>query len=596
MRCGIYVRVSTDDQKDNGYSIDSQLRMIKEYCERNNYIIVSTYNDAGYSGKDLMRPEMQRLLQDIKSKKLDKLVAIKVDRLTRNNFDGFWLLNYCEEHDVKIELILEPYDVSTANGEMIFGMNLVFGQRERKEIGARTKRAMEEMALEHIHPSKAPYGYIRNKETGHLEIEPIEAQVVKEIFDLCKKGHSTRNIATIMKDNNAYLKQGKWASDRVYKILTNSVYIGIFEYGKYKRKPQDILRVENYCEPIIDKKVWNLTRANLEKNKHPNYGEHIHLFTNLIKCPECGNILSSTISYKKDKNNNRIEYYHVTCKNPNCKNKGLHYSSDKIEKKLGRILDELTRYMYEHKSELITSNTSKSKEINDIEKALIKLKNKEKKLVDLYISSNLNVDAINTKNEMIKKEILKLENKKKQIDPDNSNKEYTLELIKKLDCEMKNDDVIFHNKLGLSFVWDSLNRKAKKEILNRLIKNIEISRDKNYNIEIENIKFTDEFISKSSNEYLSYLNDILRDNNIGITYKEMIDNERLKELSNNYYSLSLLKLENNEYTDKEISFYTELIQEHFYFDGVIECQYYDGKNITDRLILIPRTRVINYEK
>ncbi len=174
MRCGIYVRVSTDDQRDNGYSINSQLRMIKEYCEKNEYDIVDVYNDAGHSGKDLMRPEMQRLLKDIKSKKIDKLVAIKVDRLTRNNYD------------VKIELILEPYDVSTANGEMIFGMNLVFGQRERKEIGARTKRAMEEMALERIHPSKAPYGYIRNKETGHLEVEPIEVEVVKEIFELCK--------------------------------------------------------------------------------------------------------------------------------------------------------------------------------------------------------------------------------------------------------------------------------------------------------------------------------------------------------------------------------------------------------------------------
>ena len=99
---------------------------------------------------------------------------------------------------------------------MIYGMNLVFGQRERKEIGARTKRAMEEMAMEHIHPSKAPYGYTRNKETGHLEIEPIEAEVVKEIFELCKERHSTRNIAIIMKDNNAYLKQGKWKADRVY--------------------------------------------------------------------------------------------------------------------------------------------------------------------------------------------------------------------------------------------------------------------------------------------------------------------------------------------------------------------------------------------
>lgn len=124
MRCGIYVRVSTDDQRDNGYSIDSQLRMIKEYCEKNEYDIVDVYNDAGHSGKDLMRPEMQRLLKDIKSKKIDKLVAIKVDRLTRNNYDGFWLLNYCEKHDVKIELILEPYDVSTAKNNTLFFTNI----------------------------------------------------------------------------------------------------------------------------------------------------------------------------------------------------------------------------------------------------------------------------------------------------------------------------------------------------------------------------------------------------------------------------------------------------------------------------------------
>lgn len=138
--------------------------MLKEYCEKNDYSIVDVYNDTGNSGKDLMRSEMQKLFTDINAKKIDKLIAIKVDRLTRNNYDGFWLLNYCEEHDVKIELILEPYDISTVNGEMIFGMNLVFGQHERKEIGVRTKRAMEEI-----------YGYVRNIDIGHLEIEPIEA-------------------------------------------------------------------------------------------------------------------------------------------------------------------------------------------------------------------------------------------------------------------------------------------------------------------------------------------------------------------------------------------------------------------------------------
>ena len=279
--------------------------------------------------------------------------------------------------------------MSTANGEMIFGMNLVFGQRERKEIGARTKRAMEEMALERIHPSKAPYGYIRNKETGHLEVEPIEAEVVKEIFELCKQGNSTRGIATIMKDNNVYLKQGKWKFDRVYKILTNSIYIGVFECGKYKRKPQDILRVENYCEPIIDEVTLNATRNVLVKNKHSNYEEYIHLFSGLVKCPICGEIMSSSESFKYPNGKQKV-YYHLRCKNHNCSGFGLHYNTEKIETKLKQVLEELTLFMLYMDNEIITCNSIKSDDVKDIEKAIEKLKLQEKRLVDLYLEKDEN--------------------------------------------------------------------------------------------------------------------------------------------------------------------------------------------------------------
>ena len=594
MRCGIYVRVSTDDQRDNGYSIDSQLRMIKEYCEKNEYDIVDVYNDAGHSGKDLMRPEMQRLLKDIKSKKIDKLVAIKVDRLTRNNYDGFWLLNYCEEHDVKIELILEPYDVSTANGEMIFGMNLVFGQRERKEIGARTKRAMEEMALECIHPSKAPYGYIRNKETGHLEVEPIEAEVVKEIFELCKQGNSTRSIATIMKDNNAYLKQGKWKSDRVYKILTNSIYIGIFEYGKYKRKLQDILRVENYCEPIIDEVTWNATRNVLVKNKHSNYGEYIHLFSGLVKCPICGEIMSSSESFKYPSGKQKV-YYHLRCKNHNCSGFGLHYNTEKIETKLKQVLEELTLFMLSMDNEIITCNSTKSDDVKDIEKAIEKLKLQEKRLVDLYLSSNLDVETINHKNDVIKKEIDKLNQKKVRLDPDNNSKEYTIELVKKLDCTEKNNTLFFTNikNIGFAFLYDLLSREAKRDMIHRLISMIEIKRDKNYNIDIKNIKFTDEFITKSSKEYLKYLNNIMNDNNIGIKFHKEIDEIELKNMESNYDILSIMKMKNEEYSNEFLENFITKSQEHLYIDGIVSCPYIEKNVIKDVLILVPKNELIN---
>ena len=594
MRCGVYARVSTDDQGDNGYSIDSQLRMIKEYCEKNEYDIVDVYNDVGYSGKDLMRPERQRLLKDIKSKKIDKLVAIKVDRLTRNNYDGFWLLNYCEEHDVKIELILEPYDVSTANGEMIFGMNLVFGQRERKEIGARTKRAMEEMALERIHHSKAPYGYIRNKETGHLEVEPIEAEVVKEIFELCKQGNSTRGIATIMKDNNAYLKQGKWKSDRVYKILTNSIYIGIFEYGKYKRKSQDILRVENYCEPIIDEVTWNATRNVLVKNKHSNYGEYIHLFSGLVKCPICGEIMSSSESFKYPNGKQKV-YYHLRYKNHNCSGFGLHYNTEKIEIKLKQVLEELTLFMLSMDNEIITCNSTKSDDVKDIEKAIEKLKLQEKRLVDLYLSSNLDVETINHKNNVIKKEIDKLNQKKVRLDPDNNSKEYTIELVKKLDCTEKNNTLFFTNikKIGFTFLYDLLSREAKRDMIHRLISMIEIKRDKNYNIGIKDIKFTDEFITKSSKEYLKYLNNIMNDNNIGIKFHKEIDEIELKNMESNYDILSIKKMKHKEYSNKFLEEFISKSQEHLYIDGIVSCPYIEENVIKDILILVPKNELIN---
>lgn len=440
--------------------------------------------------------------------------------------------------------------------------------------------------------SKAPYGYIRNKKTGHLEVEPIEAQVVKEIFELCKQGNSTRNIATIMKDNNAYLKQGKWASDRIYKILTNAIYIGIFEYGKYKRKPQDILRVENYCEPIIDEITWNATRNVLVKNRHLNYGEYIHLFSGLVKCPICRNIMSSSESFKYPNGKLKV-YYHLRCKNHNCKGFGLHYNTEKIENKLKRILEELTIFILSMDNEIITCNSTKSNDVKEIEKAIEKLKLQEKRLVDLYLSSNLDAETINYKNDIIKKEIDKLNKKKISLDPDNSSKEYTVELIKKLDCIEENETLIFTSikNIGFTFLYDLLSREVKRDMIHRLISQIEITRDKNYNIEIKDIKFTDEFITKSSKEYLKYLNKIMTDNNIGIKYQKEINKEKLKDLEQDYDILSVTKIKNNKYSNEFLGDFISKSKEHLYIDGIISCPYVKDNKLKDILILVPKTKI-----
>ncbi len=131
-------------------------------------------------------------------------------------------------------------------------------------------------------------------------------------------------------------------------------------------------------------------------------------------------------------------------------------------------------------------------------------------------------------------------------------------------------------------MFDSLNRKAQKELINRLISSIEITRDNKFNIEI-----------KSTQDYIDYLNELLADNNIGITYKEQINKEKLLELENDYTIMSLVKMENNQYTEEELNNYFDLMKEHFYVDGIINCPYIEGNNIVDTLILIPKTELIN---
>lgn len=521
IRAGIYVRVSTDEQRDYGYSIDNQIRSLEEYCHKNNYEIIGIYNDAGHSGKDLFRPAMQKMLEDIKNGKIDKLVAIKVDRLTRNGYDGYWLLNYCEQYNVKIELSLEPYDVSTANGEMIFGMNLIFGQRERKEIGARTKRGLEEMALQKRHPGKAPYGYIRS-ENGYLEINTIEAEVVKEIYELCSKGTSSREIARIMRKENRYLKHGKWSDDRVYNILSNPVYNGTFHFGKRTRKKEDVLVVKDYCPKIIDDKLYKSAMRGLEKNKHSNYGSHIHLFSSLVKCPLCGKIMSSTISYKKQKDGTNREYYFLECRNVGCKLKGKNYNADKIEEKLIKMLNELMVYSIMN-DKIITIPTQDNKEeLLRVEKAINNLFKQEKKLIELYISSDLNVEAINEKNKMIKAELEKLRYKEKEL-----SKGQVLKFDTSL-LELFNKKEIKAN-IPIPNIWNTLRKEVKKEIISKYIMNIDIKRDLENNIEITSINFNNDFLQNSLFNFITHLVNSMSNSFNGIKTGPILTEENVIE-------------------------------------------------------------------
>ena len=128
-------------------------------------------------------------------------------------------------------------------------------------------------------------------------------------------------------------------------------------------------------------------------------------------------------------------------------------------------------------------------------------------------------------------------------------------------------------------------------MIHRLLSQIEITRDKNYNIEIKNIKFTEEFMTKSSKEYLKYLNKIMTDNNIGIKYQEEINNEKLKKLEQDYDILSVTKMKNNKYSNEFLEDFISKSKEHLYIDGIISRPYVDENKLKDILILVPKTKM-----
>lgn len=125
-------------------------------------------------------------------------------------------------------------------------------------------------------------------------------------------------------------------------------------------------------------------------------------------------------------------------------------------------------------------------------------------------------------------------------------------------------------------------------MIKKLIDTIEIKRDKNYNIEITNVKFTEEFISKSSKDYIEYLYEILQNNNVGFIYKKAITEQKLKKLQEDYFVFSNTKIANSEYDNATLTIYNELLKQNFYTDGIINCPYIENENIVDNLTLIPK--------
>ena len=196
INCGIYMRVSTEDQAREGFSLGEQKERLEAYCKFNGYHIVKYYEDAGISAKTgNHRPEYEQMLEDGKKGIINMIVALKLDRITRSIKDWETLMDYSDTYNVALAFVNDKIDTTNANGKMVSRIMMSVSQNEIERTSERTKIGLSGAIKSGHIPHQAPFGY------KHLEKRLVPDETTKDdvirIFNLYHQGNLYQTIANI---------------------------------------------------------------------------------------------------------------------------------------------------------------------------------------------------------------------------------------------------------------------------------------------------------------------------------------------------------------------------------------------------------------
>ena len=199
-KAALYIRVSTDAQREEGYSIDAQKEALVGYCKARGFSEYEFFIDGGFSGSNLNRPEMTRLIEAARNHTIKKCIVYKLDRLSRSQKDTLYLIeDIFNPNGVDFISINETMDTSTPLGRLMLGILSAFAQLERENIKERTRMGMLERIKEGywMGGGRVPFGYDYDKAKGIL-VPNEDAKTVKKIYELYIDGKSAQTIADML--------------------------------------------------------------------------------------------------------------------------------------------------------------------------------------------------------------------------------------------------------------------------------------------------------------------------------------------------------------------------------------------------------------
>lgn len=448
-KAALYVRVSTDAQYEEGYSVDAQKEKLEAYCKLKDIDDYDFYVDGGWSGSNIHRPEMERMIEDIKENRISTVIVYKLDRLSRSQKDTIFLLDdVFIPHDCNFISLNENFDTTTPYGKAMIGILSVFAQLERENIRERTRMGMYERVKSGLWMGggRVPFGYDYDREKNIL-VPNEHADDVRKIYDLYLQGYSPNKLAEMFDVAN---------DCHITNILDRVTYIGKINYRG------EIL--DGLHEPIIDEDTWNKVQAERKRRAVKKTVTSTYLLTGLVYCARCG----AKMRYQKwGKDSVKIYCYSQQksrpqlMKDPNCDNEKIDaFDLEKI------VLENLFSYTRKIKStmkENINPNTSASDVLKKKHETLV---SKIKRLYNLYAESGN--DILLQTIEENKQELQSIENELALASETEKNKS-NIELQSNIIANLENS-------------WEYLSIKEQQQALRLCINKVVVD---GYNVSIQ---------------------------------------------------------------------------------------------------------------
>jgi len=471
MKTGIYVRVSTEEQAREGFSIRAQIEKLSDYAKVMDWEIFDIYKDEGISGKNIKdRPEVNRLLRDIEQGNVQNVLVFKIDRLTRSTKNLIELVEFFNEKKCAFNSLIESIDTSSATGRMFIKIIGIFAEFERENLIERVKVGLERKVKEgySLCCHTASYGYVRKKGERLQHILPDEAKIVRHVFDLyINQGYSITKISHHLNAMEVKTKLNKiWDTKAIRNMLENSNYIGKVRHMVLDK--EKYVEYEGLHEAIIDEETFFKAQERLKllkkgcRTKHPKSDGY---YTGVLYCSKCGSKMSPRRSYKPDKT--KTEYISYRCiKSVKGACDAKNVTQIKLDFEFNKYIEQFADFTCTE--EVIKEVAPKkgnediiNEKLNRIDEEIEQYKKHSYEIIELFTSMKISFEEYQAMTKGNKEKVLDLEIERQEVM-----------------ATLKNDTTVDITELALNLHsnWNKLDNDGKLEFLHRFVKKISVER------------------------------------------------------------------------------------------------------------------------